>query len=116
MNRLCELIVVAAALSGVGQPFDSNIACAAPVTYFGRDASKLDLTNANGARLQFLASLDRYGVENLESLGGQQNPTLTFGTTGVTANTGFSNGVFSQFAYAVSGQHFMWDAAGVNDW
>jgi prepilin-type N-terminal cleavage/methylation domain-containing protein/prepilin-type processing-associated H-X9-DG protein len=108
--------IVVTALCGIAQPFVCTVACAAPVTYFGRDASKLDLTAANGARQEFLASLETYGVENFESLSGRQNPTLTFGTTGITANTGFSNGVFSQFAYAVSGLNFVWDTAGVNDW
>jgi prepilin-type N-terminal cleavage/methylation domain-containing protein/prepilin-type processing-associated H-X9-DG protein len=116
MKRLCELIVVIAAFSCASHPFERGAARAAPVTYFGRDASKLDLTNANAARRDFLATLSSYGVENLESLGGQLNPSLTFGATGITASTGFSNGVFTQFAYAVSGQHFVWDSEGANDW
>jgi prepilin-type N-terminal cleavage/methylation domain-containing protein len=115
MNRLCELIVVLAALYVV-QELGACPALALQVTYFGNDASKLDLSNANGARQEFLSTLATYGVEDLEALGGQQNPTLTFGATGITANTGFSNGVFSQFAYAVSGQHFVWDSEGMTDW
>ena len=86
-------------------------------TYFGGPASsKLDLTNPNVARNTFLATLSSYGVENLEGLAGQQNPTLTFGATGITAATGFSNGVNTQFAYSVSGTNFLWDADGVSDW
>ena len=116
MNRLCELIVVLTALSCVVSQFGMSTALAAPATYFGNDASKLDLSNANAARGDFLSSLSSYDVENLESLGGQQNPTLSFGSSGITATTGFPNGVFSQFAYAVSGLHFVWDMEGVNDW
>ena len=90
---------------------------AAVATYFGGPASsKLDLTNPNVARNAFLATLSSYGVENLEGLAGQQNPTLTFGSTGVTAATGFSNGVNTQFAYSVSGTNFLWDADGASDW
>jgi hypothetical protein len=90
---------------------------AAVTTYFGGPApSKLDLTNPNVARNAFLATLSSYGVENLEGLAGQQNPTLTFGSTGVTAATGFTNGVNTQFAYSVSGTNFLWDADGVSDW
>lgn len=90
---------------------------AAIATYFGGPApSKLDLTNPNVARNAFLATLSSYGVENLEGLAGQQNPTLTFGSTGVTAATGFSNGVNTQFAYSVSGTSFLWDADGASDW
>jgi hypothetical protein len=86
------------------------------VSSFGGPApSKLDLTIPNVARNAFLATLSSFGIEDMEDLSGQ-NPTLTFGATGVTAATGFSNGVNTQFAYSVSGTNFLWDAEGVNDW
>lgn len=108
------LLGSALCVAGAMVPIPSH---AAVTTYFGGPApSKLDLTNPNVARSAFLATLSSYGVENLESLGGQQNPTLTFGATGVTAATGFSNGVNTQFAYSVSGTNFLWDAEGASDW
>lgn len=109
-------LLLASALSAAWA-LAATTARAEVVSYFGGPApSKLDLANPNVARSAFLATLSSFGVENLESLGGQQNPTLTFGATGVTAATGFSNGVNSQFAYSVSGTNFLWDADGVNDW
>lgn len=86
------------------------------VPYFGGpDASKLTMTNSSAARNEFLAALSSYGVEDLEDNSGV-NPTLTFGSTGVTATTGFSSGVNSLATYAVSGQRFLWDTEGVDDW
>jgi hypothetical protein len=86
------------------------------VPYFGGpDNSKLTLSASSGARSAFLATLNTYGVEDLEDNSGA-NPTLTFGTTGITATTGFSNGVNSAFQYSVSGTRFLWDTEGVNDW
>lgn len=115
-NVIFARLLLGSALSVAGAmvPIPSH---AAVTTYFGGPApSKLELTNANVARNAFLATLSSHGVENLESLGGQQNPTLTFGATGVTAATGFSNGVNTQFAYSVSGTNFLWDAEGASDW
>ena len=90
---------------------------AAVMTYFGGpDASKLALSNASAARNNFLAALSVSGVEDLEDLAGQQNPTLTFTGTKLTAQTGFANGVNSQFAYSTSGFNFLWDTEGVDDW
>jgi hypothetical protein len=110
--RLLLSSVVCAAGTGIATPGNATV-----TTYFGGPAaSKLDLTNTNVARNAFLATLSSFGVENLEGLAGQQNPTLAFGATGVTAATGFSNGVNSQFAYSVSGTNFLWDTEGVNDW
>ncbi len=86
------------------------------VSYFGGpDESKLSLHQASSARENFLAALALSGVDNVESLSGA-NPTLTFGSTGITATSGFSNGVYSQFAYSVSGMKFIWDTEGVDDW
>lgn len=93
------------------------IACAAPTVYFGGpDESKLSLAAASAQRAAFLGSLSSYGVEDLEGLAGQANPTLDFSPTGVAASTGFSNGVFSQPVYAVSGTCFLWDSDGADDW
>jgi hypothetical protein len=67
-------------------------------------------------RNDFLTGFSSYGVEDLEDNGGQSNPTLSFPGTGLTATTGFSSGVNSQFAYSVSGLNFLWDSEGVADW
>lgn len=86
------------------------------ISYFGGpDTSKANLTNSNVARDLFLATLDSYGVEDLEALGGQKNPTLAFGTTGLTATTGFSEGVQTLALYAVSGQRFLYDSGTAHD-
>ncbi|MBA4106506.1 MAG: hypothetical protein C0485_12175 [Pirellula sp.] len=115
-NAIVARLLLGSALSAAGATI-ATTSHAAVTTFFGGPApSKLDLTNPNVARNAFLATLSSYGVENLETLGGQQNPTLTFGSTGVTAAAGFSNGVNSQFAYSVSGTNFLWDTEGVNDW
>jgi hypothetical protein len=100
----------------------SAIACCAAdahsevVPYFGGpDTSKLDLTNSNIARNAFLATLGFYGVENLENRSGR-NPTLVFGSTGITAQTGFPEGVQNLATYAVSGSHFLYDSQTTDDW
>jgi hypothetical protein len=90
-------------------------------TFFGGpDQSKLSLTQpgstVTGLRNDFLTGFSSYGVEDLEDNTGQTNPTLSFPGTGLTATTGFSNGVNSQFAYSVSGTNFLWDTEGVADW
>lgn len=86
----------------------------------GPDESKLNLTqpgsNVTRLRNEFLTGFSSYGIEDLEDNAGQVNPTLTFPGTGLTATTGFANGVNSQFAYAVSGFNFLWDTEGVADW
>lgn len=85
------------------------------VSHFGGpDTSKLSLNAASSARAAFLATLDSYGVEDLEARSGA-NPELTFGETGITAATGFSNGVNSHLAYSVSGLKFLWDTEGIDD-
>ena len=83
-------------------------ACAQAGTqvYFGGpDNSKLDLATPGSVvtpvRNAFLASLNSYGVEHLEDKSGI-NPTLTFPGTGISATTGFANGVNSAFQYSVS--------------
>jgi hypothetical protein len=89
---------------------------AASISYFGGpDVSKLGLDKASAAREAFLATLANYGVEDLESRSGA-NPTLAFGSTGITATTGFSNGVSSHMAYSVSGLKFIWDTEGNDDY
>jgi hypothetical protein len=82
----------------------------------GPDASKLSMPQSSAARNAFVAALGWHGVDSLETLGGQQNPTLTFGATGVTAQTGFPSGVFAQYPYSVSGVHFALDTEGIDDW
>jgi hypothetical protein len=90
-------------------------------TFFGGpDQSKLSLSQpgskVTGLRNDFLTGFSSYGIEDLEDNTGQINPTLSFPGTGLTATTGFPNGVNSQFAYSVSGTNFLWDTEGVADW
>ena len=86
----------------------------------GPDQSKLTLTQPGSAvtrlRNDFLTGFSSYGIEDLEDNAGQVNPTLSFPGTGLTATTGFSSGVNSQFAYSVSGLNFLWDTEGAADW
>lgn len=113
MRIECVVPVCLAALAGWGV---LPLASAEVIPYFGGpDNSKLTMTNSSAARNGFLAALSSYGVEDLEDNSGA-NPTLTFGATGVTATTGFANGVNSLPTYAVSGQRFLWDTEGVDDW
>jgi hypothetical protein len=73
-------------------------AAAAPVTYFGLDASKQDLTNANAARSDFVATLDSFVVETMETLSGQADPAVFAGTP-FQAATDFDQ-VFGVFAFS----------------
>lgn len=79
------------------------------------DQSKFAMSDSIAKRNLFLAALDDYGTENLEAAAGQ-NPTLTFAPLGLTATSGFANGVFTLPTYAVSGSRFMWDKEGDADW
>jgi hypothetical protein len=99
----------------------SSPAAAAPVTYFGLDASKQDLTNANAARSDFVATLDSFVVETMESLSGQTDPTVFAGTP-FHAATDFDQ-VFGVFAFSVSGNNALLDQGppsaegpGFDDW
>jgi hypothetical protein len=89
---LIVLVLVASAQSSA----------AAQQVYFGRDASKADLTNANVARSDFLSHLASFGVEDLETKAGVADPMLAFGATGITATTDFDT-AFSFASTAVSG-------------
>jgi hypothetical protein len=109
---LGRLFVLCVALAVVG----ITTANAELIPYFGGpDESKLSLNTASSARAAFLATLASYGVEDLEARSGP-NPLLSFGATGITATTGFSNGVNTQFAYSVSGLKFLWDTEGNDDY
>lgn len=93
---------------------------AAVVVYFGGpDQSKLDLTQPTSVvtpiRNNFLAAIANTGIEDVELLAGQQNPTLTFGSTGITGTTGFPSGGVSFAPYSVSGTAFLLDTDGVAD-
>ena len=96
-------------------------AAAAPVTYFGLNASKQDLTNAHAARSEFVDTLDTFVVETMESLTGQSDPAVFAGTP-FQAATDF-DGVFGVFAFSVSGNNALLDQGpstaqgpGFNDW
>ena len=72
-NVIVARLLLASALSAAWATI-ATTSHAAVTTYFGGPApSKLDLTNPNVARNAFLATLSSFGVENLESLGGQQH-------------------------------------------
>jgi prepilin-type N-terminal cleavage/methylation domain-containing protein/prepilin-type processing-associated H-X9-DG protein len=86
-------------------------------TYIGGpDQSKQSMTSSLAARANFVAALASYDVEDLETLGGQVNPTLSFESAELTATSGFANGVNSFFLHAISGNNFLWDKEGVADW
>jgi hypothetical protein len=75
----------------------------APVTFFGLDDPRGVFTNSNGAFNSFVATLSSYGVDDIESYAAfATDPTLSFGTTGITAATNVNN--VAEFApLAVSG-------------
>lgn len=64
---------------------------AAPQTFFGQDVSKtLGLVNSPAAEASFLAALGLYGTDDLEAIPAfTPDPTLSFGSTGITAATNF---------------------------
>jgi hypothetical protein len=98
-----------------------NLCMAEPVTYFGMDASNLDLTNANLARNNFVATLSDYAEETMEAVAGQEDPLLFDGTP-FEATTDFDQ-VFSFFPLAVSPVNALLDdgpasenGPGFDDW
>jgi hypothetical protein len=82
---------------------------AVPMTYFGLDNPKGTMTNSTKARSEFLATLSSYGIDNLESYDGfQEDPTLTFAGTSITAQTDVD--YVAEFAFfAVSGTKLLLD-------
>jgi hypothetical protein len=69
----------------------------APAVFFDRDDSTTFMTsfpNSQAKFNQFTASLSSFGVDNVDTAVGL-NPTLVFGTTGITATT---QGVYAQSA------------------
>ena len=68
-----------------------------PAVFFGRDDSTAFMTsfpNSQAKFNQFTASLNSFGVDNVDTAVGV-NPTLVFGATGITATT---QGVLAQNA------------------
>src|SRR5947209_11040194 len=60
----------------------------AQVVYFGRDNPRGTIANSFAARNAFLAALKYSGTDTIESYAAfTPDPTLTFGTTGLTAQT-----------------------------
>jgi hypothetical protein len=87
-----------------------NTAQSAPLTYFGADSPRGTLTNSNAAFNSFVATLSSYGIDDLESYPNfTVNPTLTFGTTGLTALPDFRQ-VATFALFAVSGTNSLVDA------
>jgi hypothetical protein len=96
-------------------------AAAAPITYFGLDASKEDLSNAHAARADFVATLGTFVEETMEGLSGRSDP-IVFAGTGFQATTDFDR-VHNIFAFSVSGTRALLDqgppsleAPGYDDW
>ncbi len=90
--RLALLAVVLASLSAAARP-----GLGAPVVFFGRDDNTALMTSFPNSQEQFsrfTASLNSFGVDNIDTAVGV-NPTLVFGTTGITAT---SQGVLAQVA------------------
>lgn len=94
----------------------ASTAHAAPVTYYSQDAEgnfapddhKTAPTRSNAAESAFLAVLHNYGVNDLESYANNAaNPILTFGSTGVTAET---SGKIIQFPALTFGDKGLLDA------
>jgi hypothetical protein len=79
-------------------------------TFFAKDDPKGTLTNTTASFNSFVASLSSYGVNDLESFAGfSTDPTLTFGATGISAQTDFNN-VAAFASLAVSGNNSLLDA------
>jgi hypothetical protein len=59
----------------------------AMVTFFGQDSYPIvSHTNSDAAQASFLSAISDFGTENYDALSGS-NPSLTFGSTGITALT-----------------------------
>lgn len=91
----------------------ANDGTAAPTVFFARDNSTSSMPNSQAKFAQFTAGLNSFGVDNIETVAGVE-PTLTFGATGITAQT---QGVFAQldpgFGIALDTQALLeLDAAG----
>ena len=79
------------------------------VTYFAIDDPRGTLANTTAAFEAFTATLSDFGVDDLESYTGfLEDPTLTFGSTGITAQTDF-NYVVAFAALAVQGNNSLLD-------
>lgn len=66
----------------------TSSAFALPIKYEAGDSPKGTFPNSKAKRAEFLATLDAYGVDDLESFSNNDpDPTLSFGATGVTATT-----------------------------
>jgi hypothetical protein len=81
----------------------------APLVYFGLDDPRGTLVNSTAAFNSFTATLSSYGTDTLETYAGfTEDPTLTFGSTGITAGTDFD--IVASFAVlAVAGNNALLD-------
>ena len=89
MLRLA-LLGIGVFLTGVS----AHQAMGAPTVFFARDDSTGLMPNSLAKFNHFTTALGSFGVENVETISGM-NPTLVFGTTGITAST---QGVMTQAA------------------
>ncbi len=79
----------------------STICAAAPITYFGQDASNQDLTNSNAARANFVATLSSFAVESMEGFANNQADPPLFAGTLFQATSNFDR-VVAAAAFSVS--------------
>lgn len=107
MRALCHaafVLIVAAACPARG----------AVTTYFNTtpDQSNLDISNSSAARHALVTTLSSFGVENLDGpghAGGETDPALVFGATGITATTDFDF-IVGLPQFATSGNNSLLDA------
>jgi hypothetical protein len=99
MPIVCCLLLVSASISFAGQS-----------TFFSKDDPKGTLTNTTASFNSFVSTLSSYGVDDLEIFAGfAVDPTLSFGATGITAQTDFNN-IAAFASLAVSGNNSLLDA------
>ncbi len=96
-------------LFATGFPCLNEVARATPITYIGDDNPRGALTNALAARAAFEGSLQTFGTDNLDALKAfTPTPSLTFGSTGITATTTFKY-IVNLALYSVSGKNSLLD-------
>jgi hypothetical protein len=73
------------------------------IGFFSHDAAVGTMVNSPAVQSSFQATLMMSGTDNLEAYAGQAHPTLSFGTTGVTAATDFDGALSGPSGSASSG-------------
>jgi hypothetical protein len=102
-------LIAAAVLIALALPAPAQVA------FFAHDDPRGTLANSTAARNAFLAALPANGTDTIEGYAAfTPDPTLTFGTTGVTAQTNVDF-VAGFAALAVSGNNLLLDRADGGD-